>query len=225
MKRKYQAFIFLLILIVSSLLQTSIRAQSPVDILREIPSRIDSNGIMQKGRSYIKAGLGFPNLLFTASKAAGGLLEYDTKKKGLQTYTLSYDYAVKSNTTVGVFVSYSAGEYRYTEKGNTKNYYGYKGSFLTVCGRTTYHLKSTKSWDIYSGINAGFSISKINYISSGVNQNILGLLGGGSTVKAVPSFVYNAFVGGSKYFTSRFGIYAELGYGITVVKAGAAYYF
>jgi hypothetical protein len=122
-------------------------------------------------------------------------------------------------------VSYAAGEYRYTEKGNQKNDYGYKGSFLTICGRTTYHFKSTESWDIYSGVNAGLSISKINYFINGVNQNILNFLDGGSSVKAVPSVVYNAFVGGSKYFTNHFGVYAELGYGNTVVKAGAAYYF
>jgi hypothetical protein len=225
MKRKYPAFGFLLILMVLSLLHSRVKAQSPIDILREIPARIDSNGIMQKGRSYIKAGLGFPNLLFTVSKAASGLLEYNTKKKGLQTYTLSYDYAVKNNVTIGAFVSYAAGEYRYTEKGNEANYYGYKGSFLTICGRTTYHFKSTKSWDIYSGVNAGVSISKINYFSNGVTQNILNFLGGSSSIKAVPSIVYNAFVGASKYFTNHLGIYAELGYGITVVKAGAAYYF
>jgi hypothetical protein len=33
------------------------------------------------------------------------------------------------------------------------------------------------------------------------------------------------FIGASKYFTNHFGVYAGLGYGITMAKAAAAYYF
>jgi hypothetical protein len=123
--------------------------------------------------------------------------------------------------------SYAAGEYRYTEKNNPANCYGYKGSFLALYGRGTYHFGSIQKWDIYSGLNAGSSVSKIDFISNGTTTGALigGLLASIATAKAMPTVVYNAFAGAARYFDNRMGMYAGLGYGITVVKVGATFYF
>jgi hypothetical protein len=75
------------------MLHHTTNAQVPMGVLHNIPERIDSNGVMQKGRSHIKAGHGFPNPPFVVGEAPQCLIPCDTRRIGLQTYILAYDYA------------------------------------------------------------------------------------------------------------------------------------
>lgn len=105
---------------------------------------------------------------------------------------------------VGGYFGYSFYEY---------NDYEYKD--IMVGARCSYHYSFLPKLDTYTGLIIGYDFNSYLYIGSG--SNIKPPLKSG--------IFLSWFVGGRYYFSEKFAVMAELGYGITYLNLGVALKF
>lgn len=115
---------------------------------------------------------------------------------------------------LGGGLEYKSLSYKYLS-GN----YSAKWTYTIVGLRATYHpdFAITEKIDGYAGLALGYGIVsyKDTYFENlGINSN------------SYPSYFYSSFFIGARYFfTEKFGGFAELGSGITNLKAGLSFRF
>lgn len=153
----------------------------------------------QQGTSVINAGVGFGTNL-------GGL------GNARPAISVSYEYGKWEAGGPGVI---SLGGY----VGNTG--YSYSGSgysqkwnYTVVGARSAYHYNgfaNTPDLDVYGGLMLSYNI--VSYKADGYS--------GPNTYGSGLGF--SAFLGGRWFFSEKMGVYAELGYGVSVINAGIAF--
>jgi hypothetical protein len=202
-----------------------INLSSQAQGLRNMPSRITADAVYQKGKVYVNAGVGFPNLFFKVSELTGILSNlYTTQKKGFLTMHATGEYALQQNLGVGLLLGYAEGQYRYTSTTNSNNYYGFKGSFLNIGVLSNYHILSNKTIDVYTGAMLVYNSKKVSPIKNGTISTVENFLFQQITQPDVPELLYQVSVGLRvfPFKTKTIGFFAEGGYGVTLVKAGIA---
>jgi hypothetical protein len=195
------------------------------EIIQAIPSKIDTNGVFQKKGHHFFLGLGFPNLVFKGSELANNifLLGFNTKKVGLLTYVSGYEYGISDKFSIGLNATYASGSYTYTSLTNPTSFFKYSGTFYSIGIRSSYHIIVTDKWNLYTGAMFAYKKSNVKVQDSGgTASTLLNLLNTINDSKG--SIGYDVFAG-VKYFPpnksgNHIGIFAEAGYGITVIKAG-----
>jgi hypothetical protein len=124
---------------------------------------------------------------------------------------------------VGAYLGYETERY-------TLNYYsGYNGALyhaddrwnhFMITGRAVYHwdvLNSAKA-EVYAGVLIGLRFNTYNYEDNDPYQD-------NQIVYNRVNLAASAFAGARYYFTKNFGVYAELGYGISVATVGVSLKF
>ncbi len=111
-------------------------------------------------------------------------------------------------------------EYRKLSYDYSAGGYSAKWTYSIIGVRGTYHpdFANTEKADAYIGLALGYGIVsyKDTYYSS---LNIAGQ-------DTYPSYFYSSFfLGGRYYFSNSLGLFAELGSGLTVLKAGVSVKF
>lgn len=122
--------------------------------------------------------------------------------------SLSVDFALKETIGVGAYVGYAGASQTLPFLGDV-NY-----TYLIVGARGTYHKEFVEGIDTYGGVLAGFNIASVSYENNP---------GGIATPNAGGGFTYSFFAGGRYHFTDNLGVYAEVGYGISLITAGITY--
>lgn len=113
----------------------------------------------------------------------------------------------------------------YQRASYTNNYYSYSTSekwTTTEFGvRGTYHpdFLQSKKYDIYGIVQLSFNHMGYSYTSTGASNTYDRRGDLGSNVR--PSLL----VGVRYYFTDFFGVYSELGYDLSIIKAGLSFKF
>ncbi len=100
----------------------------------------------------------------------------------------------------------------------TSGSYTYKWNYTIVGVRGAYHYNgftSVPKLDVYGGAMLGYNIAK--YSSDGDDASYADSYGSG--------LGFTGFLGGRWFFSDRFGAYAELGYGVSVLNAGVTFKF
>jgi hypothetical protein len=156
--------------------------------------------INKSGDKIIGVALGF-----------GGMVGYENAEKfTFPPIPLSFEYVVMDNLFngrgaigVGGFLGYSA----------TKSSYDYKYSKLFIGARGYIHYAFVEKLDTYGGIFLGFkndAVSNSSYSNANSSEG---------------SAAISVFAGCRYYFTDKFAVSAELGWGLSIFNIGAAYKF
>jgi len=146
--------------------------------------------------------------------------------------SLSVDYGITKEISVGGYFGYSGASWRYSGSGYCNNGSGvgsyfytyndtYKWRFYTLGVRGAYHfdrfIKINKI-DLYAGLFLGNTFSQSSYSTDALCDkhfvNYSYSYGG---------FAYSLFLGGRYRFNEHFGVFTELGYGISYMTFGLNY--
>lgn len=157
----------------------------------------------QKGTTAANAGIGL-------GTALGGL------GKARPAISLSVDHGMwevggPGVISLGGYIGNTG--YKYTDLGYTA-----KWNYTIVGVRGAYHYNGfthIPELDIYGGVMLGYNIAK--YSSDSGDDSLGSSYGSGIGL--------SGFVGGRWFFTEQLGVYAELGYGVSVLNVGVTYKF
>jgi opacity protein-like surface antigen len=179
----------------------------------------------EEGNSVVSVGyglgLGYGRLLNAYSAYDG------YKFSGFGPVALGYEYGLTDNIGLGLNVSYSSYGATWIQSSaydpfNVTEYdYKYRWSTLAIMARGAYHFDiRNDDLDLYAGLGLGFLKFGYKWTSDDPtfneeNQNVsLGTPLG-----------YQIFGGLRYYLSDNVGLYAEVGYGISVLNAGLAFKF
>lgn len=124
-----------------------------------------------------------------------------------------------SNFSLGGYAAYSSSQASQLALPNG-NFKDVDNEFLILGLRAAAHTNRMDNWDIYGGAMLGYNIPKVQETVTEVK----------SVGDDAPSFsrpaenkvTYSAFVGGSYYPVKNLGVFAEVGYGISIFNLGVS---
>lgn len=154
--------------------------------------------LLQKGDLMLNAGIGLGSFI----KVSGG-------KTSFPPLSVSAEFAINEEMTVGGIVGYSST----TE---SDNYIGYrfKYSHFILGARANYYFITDEKHDLYAGAVLGYNII-------GVKLDIDGLYT--DEYAEASALLYGAHLGGRYKFSGRTAVFAELGYGLALLNAGITF--
>ena len=119
---------------------------------------------------------------------------------------------LKGVVGVGGLLGFSSNSYNYSFWDGK-----YRYTNVLIAARGTYHFIFMDKFDPYAGLYLGYQFTNAKWTGGGVEP--VGYSVNSSSVRA------GAFVGARYFFTNNFGVYAELGYMLTVFNVGVTFQF
>jgi hypothetical protein len=158
--------------------------------------------VFKKGDLVFNAGVGINNSIYSGTGYSNTI----------PPISISGEYGIKDNLIMGKNGSIGVGGYLgYTSAKHTViNNYGFDYSSFIIGARGAFHYEFVKKLDTYAGVMLGYNI---------VSSDVFGTETGGASASA-SAFEYSLFLGGRYWFSSNFGAFAEVGYGITNFSVG-----
>jgi hypothetical protein len=121
---------------------------------------------------------------------------------------LSYEYGFSDKISGGVYLGYAS----------TSENFGvaeWKWTYGMGAARASYHFDfNVEGLDPYLGVMLGYNYAKGDWSSGSFNVN-----------PSAGGVLYGGYAGARYLFTEKFGIFAEVGYGIGNLNAGLAFKF
>ena len=154
-----------------------------------------------KGDKVLNLGLGLGSTLYTGSYY----------KSSVPPLSASLEVGVKDGIIdkgsigIGGYLGYSAHKWDYLG-------WGYKYSNIILGVRGNFHYPLVDKLDTYTGLLLGYNIATSKEFGTAVYGYNYSASSGG--------LVAAWFVGARYYFSDKFGVMAELGYGITYLNIG-----
>jgi hypothetical protein len=159
--------------------------------------------IFLNGDKVVNIGIGLGNVLYTGTY-------YHMQ---VPPVSASFEYGImdgiveKGSIGVGGYLGYSS--YKWDYQG-----WGWKYSNFIIGARGAFHYPLVNKLDTYVGILLGVNI---------VSSKEFGTPIGYDYTASSSGLAYSGFLGGRYYFTDKFAVMAELGYGITYLNIGVAF--
>jgi len=160
-----------------------------------------------KGDNVVSLGVGLGGYLGTGNWTGTGV-----KKTPL--LTASFDHCIidnlfdeKSSIGVGGLIGYKSIKW--------VDYW--KSTYFVLGARGTFHYALVDKLDTYAGLHLGYDIANSKWIGSGSSH--------GHTTYGASGFSYGFFAGARYYFTDAIAVFAELGYGYSVLNVGVSFKF
>ncbi|MCR9154520.1 MAG: hypothetical protein NXI09_10455 [Bacteroidetes bacterium] len=146
--------------------------------------------------------------------ASLGLIPQGTGDFTIPPIGLMAEYAINKNMVGGFYAGYSSAENQ-SDIFNLK----WRDNFIIVGIRGSYNYELVKNFDVYAGGFFGYSVASSVLIEGDwpLGTNLLGL--------AVNDTRIAAFVGARYLIDNRFGVFGELGYGISFINLGVTVNF
>lgn len=171
---------------------------------------VNAQSTFNKGDKALNIGIGL------GWGYAGGYGSFSTFP--LPSFNASFEAGLFDLPNVGVISIGGFGSFRTTwDSGAISGYdydYTYNNTILAARGVFHFGFFDTGAFDLYAGIHSGVRISSYTYTSDFYNES------DGDT-----DFVHDVFVGARYMKSSKFGFFAEAGYGISYLKVGLAFKF
>jgi hypothetical protein len=162
--------------------------------------------LFSKGDKVINLGIGVPSYL--------GGNGYETK---LPLISGSFDYGLfdgllenKASIGVGGYLGYTANRFKYA--GNQ----GYDFSYLIIGPRASFHYNPIDKLDTYGGLLLGLNI---------VGSSVYGDADQRYKPDNETGFIPALYVGARYYFADNIAVFAEVGYGVSLIEAGISFKF
>ncbi len=176
----------------------------------------------EEGTNAINVGIGIGGYRYSYASLSTGTY------RSSPAFTISFDRGLKQLGPdvlgVGGFIGYKTVKYEY----DYSNIFGYsyhydrRWSNLVIGARASYHLNwwhGNDKLDLYGGVMLGYNIGSYSDKSTRTYNGVTSDYDDG--VSYTSSFAtYSAFAGARYLFTEKFGVYGELGYGISYLNAG-----
>lgn len=158
-------------------------------------STVKAQGAYEQGKSYVNLGVGIAPVYGLGIPLG-----------------VSYEYGFTDRISAGIYADYDhfSDGYEGFNYGWTFFYFGVRGAYHFG---EDLHLNNDKV-DLYGGVALG-------YLSVSVTTPD----GGYSNTAYASRLDLGLFVGGKYYFSSNIGAFAELGYGVSVLRLGLALKF
>ena len=122
------------------------------------------------------------------------------------------------NFSLGAYAAYSSSEslQRELPDGAIEDL---SNEFFMVGLRAAAHASRIENWDIYGGAMIGYNMPNVSSekVSEKSNSD-----GPSFSRPAENEFTYSAFVGASYYPVKNLGVFAEIGYGISLLNMGVS---
>ena len=169
--------------------------------------------VFPRGQKTLSLGVGVGSYLGPFGSTLGG----DGYKFTIPPVSLTYeqcvvDKLIRDNGSIGVGGYVGVATNKWTTKWGGGGEYGWRYTYINLGVRGAFHYQFVKSLDTYAGTMLGYSI---------VSHKAIGEWGSDwSYTAASNSFAYSAFIGARYYVSDNFGLYAELGYGISALELG-----
>ncbi len=154
----------------------------------------------EEGQSDLNLGVGFVTFGFNGD--------------GALPISLSYEYGINDNISVGGFGGYVSSTEDFAGFGVD---YSWKYTYLIVGVRGSYHKELVDGFDTYAGILLGYNIASVTYEGDDSFKPAI--------EPSVGGVAYGIYAGGRYHFTDNVGAFLELGYGISAVNLGLALKF
>jgi hypothetical protein len=186
--------------------------------------KAQDNSAFEKGTVVATVGYGFPDFYRTSVRTAYGSPYTSKKITGFGPLIVKGDYGIVKfkwghSVGAGIVLGYSSTKATYS-------YYHYDYSIprtlitgtdvystITIGARGTYHFFTKEKIDCYASVGLGFNINSYSESTSGYNTNATGY------VMRAP--LASAFTVGIRYyFTKNIGVYAEVGWDMSVPMQG-----
>jgi outer membrane protein W len=165
----------------------------------------NEGGAFSKGSSYVNLGYGFGSIWKNLFKLTAGFSGGAYKVTSTGPFSLAYEYGVSDKISVGVIAGYSQVKGTYTDASFPSDNYVDKLTNFSVIARGNYHFGHSEKFDPYIGIGLGYYNFKFESIDAG------GVSTGNAF--AIPgAFGFNGQLGAKYFFSTNFGIFAEVGY-------------
>jgi hypothetical protein len=151
----------------------------------------------QKGDKIVNLGIGFGSTYYSS--------HYTSHSPEL---SVSFETDVKDGIIdkgsigVGGYLGYSSGSY--TDHLKTTN--------IVIGARGSFHYPLVNKLDTYAGLFLGYNINNTTYES-----------GYGGSSGTPSGFIFAWFVGARYYFTNKFAVMGEIGYGISYLTLGVSF--
>ena len=182
----------------------------------------------EEGTNALNVGLGVGGYRF-------GYNSYYTYTQS-PTFTLAFDRGVKQLGPgilgIGGLVAFNTSRSQWSTDyywtGTTYNY-DIRRTNIMLGARGTYHWNEwhgIDKLDLYAGVLAGFSIgAKVDKSTKTVNGVTTAYDASANYTDRLSLPFLSAFAGVRYLFTDRFGVYAEAGYGISLLNGGMTFKF
>jgi len=212
---------------------------APSDVLRR-KRRPGRRNVYQKGKSFLAFGYGYPNFsmnyLMTYSRTMAFSLEPklygDFKNSTLGVFHFRYEYALWDIFGLSMRTRFSSYDVSWNllvpgfdDDGNEitrKIKSGYNGITADMAIRFDWHIYTSMKIDFYTGMGVGYSFNIMNYYTSDKDL-------AEDPNKDIPYFsipvAFESTTGIRYFFTSGFGIYAEIGYAQSAAEVGLTFRF
>jgi hypothetical protein len=122
---------------------------------------------------------------------------------------------------VGALFGFQTSSYKYNYYDWGNDHYWYKHSYknFMLTGRATYHWDGLvfEKGEVYGGVLIGIRIQTYNFTTNSPDPDVIHYRAYNNTYVG-PAF--GAFAGARYYFKPKFGVYAEVGYGISFLTGG-----
>lgn len=124
-----------------------------------------------------------------------------------------------TNFSLGGYAAYSSAQSKQIAlpDGNFKDV---DNEFFIVGLRAAAHTNRIDNWDIYGGAMLGYNIPKVKEVLT--EEKSVGDDAPTFSRPAENKVTYSAFVGGSYYPIKNLGVFAEVGYGISIFNLGVS---
>lgn len=150
----------------------------------------------EEGQSNINLGVGF--------------VTFYTGDATMPPLSLSYDYGINDNISVGGYAGYFGAEEELGSFGGET--FKWKYSYLVIGVRGAYHLELIDDFDTYGGLMLGYNAASASWEGSETFKP--------AVEPSVGGIALGAFVGGRYHFTDNIGAFLELGYGVSALNIG-----
>ncbi|NUO02886.1 MAG: outer membrane beta-barrel protein [Saprospiraceae bacterium] len=130
------------------------------------------------------------------------------------------DYRVTKQFTLGAYAAFSSTESNIITQPNG-SVERFETDYTIVGIRAAAHGNPRDNWDVYGGFLIGYNMPSVNHIIITPATDIKNTEDQPSfTRPAKNQMTYSGFVGAAYYVKKNIGVFAELGYGISLLNAG-----
>ena len=170
-----------------------------------VVSIVSAQDVFKKDDVVFNIGIGLNNSLYYGSKYSNAILPI----------SFSGEIGIKDNLINGDNGSIGVGGYLgYTgAKWNDILGYGYKYTSIIIGTRGAFHYEFAPKLDTYAGAMLGYDVRSSKWFGGGTSSGIAS----GS------DFTFSLFLGARYWFNPNFGVYTELGYGISNINIGLTF--
>ena len=157
-----------------------------------------SQAQVEEGESIINLGVGLSPTFYSE----------DGFEAGLPPIEASYEYMLKEKISIGGFAGFSTAEFRVNGFD-----FGFDYTYILAGVLGNYHFVNSEKFNAYGGIKLGYNNVSVKEVGTAGN----GFVADGSGI------LYGAQLGARYWASGSIGINAEVGYGISLLRAGITF--